>query len=160
MLALLLKNSKGRQDAILIFASTALLTILYLLLLRYADKFPTGVPEIFTFIYGIFITIDAHALLGSLDKRVALAEDKRSGQNFYSEDIRRYDVLIKEVKMEIERLEEMTPQPRGAEQELIARQIDSFRARMFHIQEEKFAEIEKLIRQGSKKTVKPLKSSR
>lgn len=156
MLALLLKNSKGRQDALLIFASTAILTILYLCLLRYADQFPSGVPEIFTFIYGIFITIDAHALLSSLDKRAAPPDDRQLSENLYSEDIQRYDLLIKEVKKEIELLEGMTPQPQSGEQEkMISRQIDSFRARMFHIQEEKFAEMEKLIRQSNKKHQAP-----
>ena len=158
MLALLFKNSKGRQEALLIFASTAILTILYLCLLRYADKFPSGVPEIFTFIYGIFITIDAYALFSSLDKRVGSIDEKRFGDNFYTEDVRRYDFLIKEVRKEIERLEEMSPHSKSQEQDLITRQIDSFRVRMFHLQEEKFTKIENLILQESKTTVESLKT--
>ena len=158
MLALLLKNSKGRQEALLIFASTAILTILYLLLLQHTDKFPNGVPEIFTFIYGIFITIDAHALLTSLEKRTMIADEKPAGENFYAEGIGRYDFLIKEVRKEIERLEEMTPQSKGEGQEQIVRQIGSFRMKIFDLQEEKFAEIEKLIRQDVKTTGGPLKA--
>lgn len=146
MLALLFKNSKGRQEALLILASFVILTILYLLLLRYADTFPKGVPEIFTFIYGIFITIDAYALLGSYDKRQAAVDEKHPGDNLYLERVRRYDLLLKEVRKEIERLEEMAPRSKGHEHEVISRQIDSFRQKIFHLQEEKFAEIENSIR--------------
>lgn len=145
MLALLFKNSKARQEALFIFASTAILTVLYLLLLRNADQFPRGVPEIFTFIYGIFITIDAHILLNSLEKRVSIGDEKRIGDNFYGENVRRYDFLIKEVRKEIERLEEMAPPSKDEEQELIVRQIGSFRMKMFNLQEAKFAEIERSI---------------
>lgn len=145
MLALLFKGNKSRQEALLILASFVILTILYLLLLRYANVFPKGVPEIFTFIYGIFITIDAYALLISYDKRHSMSDERRTGENIYLEHVRRYDLLLKEVRKEIERLEEMEPRLTGQEQAMVSRQIESFRHKIFHLQEEKFAEIERSI---------------
>lgn len=146
MLTLFLRNNRDRQDILVIFLSAAIITVLYLLLLRYADKFPSGVPAIFSFIYGIFITIDAHILLNSVNKRSSAAEERRADLHLYYDDIKRYDLLLDEVQKEIERLEEMASQSTGSERSSISQQIDYFKKRMFHLQEEKFSEIEKLIR--------------